>query len=403
MNSERNEQALQAALQEEPQAVSERLPKYGEIWQSLDSSLYPSAVRLGDQIVDGRSFGVDVRSEALLRGLAKIPVDADGTSALCQIMEDWPLELSRMEERSNPLFPSSMVFSRPDHPQAGKLTRPALWSRDGAAVLPGFGPDLPEGPVVPALPLALYELAAGEGSNRGHGAPLAARIFVDAVTSVPVDDRQSDRPVLLPPMSLREFLKRLYPNPRAWRRRNHLKALMEAFVWLESPQSRVPWEDPKTGAGGLRRVVWPADLPRSGRMDDVVRFGVHFPPGTNSRGVIFDRRAALLAGVESGVAWRLLFSLATWWNQPGRTIVPVGRGKSWRQARKVDRYPEVSDSTLTAMAFPAGGSRHGLQRAEKALDYLVRIGYAVVHPTCRILPGDEWAGWNVGSTQEGVR
>ena len=111
----------------------------------------------------------------------------------------------------------------------------------------------------------------------------------------------------------------------------------------------------------------------------------------------------LLAGVESGVAWRLLFSLATWWNQPGRTIVPVGRGKSWRQARKVDRYPEVSDSTLTAMAFPAGGSRHGLQRAEKALDYLVRIGYAVVHPTCRILPGDEWAGWNVGSTQEGVR
>ena len=53
--------------------------------------------------------------------------------------------------------------------------------------MPGFAkPDTPS----PALPLALYDLGAGPAISPGKGAPLALRMFVESVLSVPMDERE---------------------------------------------------------------------------------------------------------------------------------------------------------------------------------------------------------------------
>ena len=52
---------------------------------------------------------------------------------------------------------------------------------------------------------------------------------------------------------------------------------------LDSPAARIPWEDPVTRRGGLRRVVSVTDIPRGpGKLDDVLTLTVHLPPGTGA-------------------------------------------------------------------------------------------------------------------------
>ena len=83
---------------------------------------------------------------------------------------------------------------------------------------------------------------------------------------------------------------------------------------------------------------------------------------------------------------------------PGKMRVPIpkGRGrpgKLWRQARQLERYPEVTDAELIAMAYPrdagdVGSTRRSrLQRVREALDYLGSTGYADCRPGQRLLPG----------------
>ena len=62
------------------------------------------------------------------------------------------------------------------------------------------------------------------------------------------------------------------------------------------------------------------------------------------------------AGVESAPAYRLALSLAFWWHDPGKMRVPIprggNRGKLWRQTRRVERYPVVTNTELLAMTYP---------------------------------------------------
>ena len=91
-----------------------------------------------------------------------------------------------------------------------------------------------------------------------------------------------------------------------------------------------------------------------------------------------------------------------------RVPIPKGRGrpgKLWRQARRLERYPEVTDAELIAMACPrdagdVGSTRRSrLQRVREALDYLVSTGYADCRPGQRLLPGPDWAGWEVANAK----
>ena len=70
----------------------------------------------------------------------------------------------------------------------------------------------------PALPLALYDLGIGDAvERRGHGAPLALRLWVESVLSVRMADRMRDRPVVMT-VTLRDLLRRLYPSTDPARR-----------------------------------------------------------------------------------------------------------------------------------------------------------------------------------------
>ncbi len=110
-------------------------------------------------------------------------------------------------------------------------------------VMPGFGkPDTPS----PALPLALYDLGAGPAISPGKGAPLALRMFVESVLSVPMDERERGLPVAMS-VSLREFLKWLYPT-RTPSPAEYWPRLMAAIEALDSWDARIPLMTPRLSA-----------------------------------------------------------------------------------------------------------------------------------------------------------
>ena len=49
--------------------------------------------------------------------------------------------------------------------------------------------------------------------------------------------------------------KQLYPGPRRPRPNECWPRLMRAAAALDTMDARIPWHDPTTGRGGLRRVV----------------------------------------------------------------------------------------------------------------------------------------------------
>ena len=109
--------------------------------------------------------------------------------------------------------------------------------------MPGFGkPDTPS----PALPLALYDLGAGPAISPGKGAPLALRMFVESILSVPMDERERGLPVAMS-VSLREFLKWLYPT-RTPSPAEYWPRLMAAIEALDSWDARIPLMTPRLSA-----------------------------------------------------------------------------------------------------------------------------------------------------------
>ena len=362
----------------------------------------------GDKLtLDGEDLDAEVRAILNVEGVHELWRNADPQPRhpLAPLVRAWwkrPVEVEDRNNRADPLFPAPLVHVQRNDRRAGNLFSPAVWTATRESgqfdLFPGFGPGEANGPLVPALPLALYDLGKGTAKTRGRGAPLALRIFVEAVLSVPLHARTLNRPVALPPQRFGDLLKALYPNPGFYRPSRHFAAIYEAAKSLES--ARVPWEHPD-GSGAMRRVVYARDLPRDGRLDDWVQFVVDLPPGSE-RGVLVDRTALRKAGVESAPAYRLALSLAFWWHDPGKMRVPIprggNRGKLWRQTRRVERYLVVTDAELIAMTYPSEANNVGsarrkrLQRSREALDFLVDSGYAKVE-NGRILPGTDWAGW----------
>ena len=77
------------------------------------------------------------------------------------------------------------------HVRAGRMMRlfSASAHREGQLAMPGFGETDFDGP---ALPLALYGLGdTNLQHGGGRGAPLALRLFVEAVLAVRLEDRRN--------------------------------------------------------------------------------------------------------------------------------------------------------------------------------------------------------------------
>ena len=263
-----------------------------------------------------------------------------------------------MAETSNNL---RLLFSPAAHAEYGP---------DGKQlVMPGFANvDTPS----PALPLALYDLGAGPTISPGRGAPLALRMFVESVLSVPMQERERGQPVAMS-VSLREFLKWLYPT-RTPSPAEYWPRLMAAVEALDSWDARVPLYDPQTKRNELRRVVSVGGIPRGpGALDESVRIIVDLPPGSGNGPQVSNNLR--LWGVKSAPVYRLLINLAYQWHNPGVTIIPVGKGKArrWVQVDDPGRYPTITDTDLVFLTFPTMSSRSERRKPGEAWGYVRQL------------------------------
>lgn len=301
---------------------------------------------------------------------------------LAELVRAWqnpptPVEANTRSDRA---LPARLGMVEPNDNRAGRLFAPAMHAaNDGQLVLPGFGTHVTM--PTPALPLALYDLGVGKVAEpRGRGAPLALRLWVEAVLSVRLSDRATGRPVVMT-VTLRDLLARLYPGQRQPRPNEYWPRLMAAVEALESPQARIPWEDPKTGKGGLARVVLVSSIPRgAGALDDDVRIIVDLPPGAEDGPIVSPNLARW--GVKSAAKYRALIGLAFRWWQPGVTRRPIGRGRRrhWYQSNNPKDYgAPLTDDEAIALCFPTSirAERRKLAfEARHALKELVDAGEA---------------------------
>ena len=309
---------------------------------------------------------------------------------LTPIVEAWlrrpiPAEPNLRPDR---VLPAKLAMVRPTDRRAGRLFSAAahVSRQDGQQVMPGFGYD---DPLSPAFPVSLYDLGVSNPDKAGGAAPLAFRLFVESVLSVPLSARDQDRATSVS-VTLRELLAKLYPNaiPRPSRYWPRLNRAVEA---LDSFDARIPWFDAETGHGGLRRVVSVIDIPRGpDTLDDLVRLVVDLPPGSKVGPVV----PATLGqwGLRSAPAYRGLLNLAYRWHDPGRTRYPVDGGRHWVQMQDPYRYDPVSEDELVRLMFPTSSHktrRVQLKRARRTLAMLEQAGELRVvedGKTLRILP-----------------
>ena len=253
-----------------------------------------------------------------------------------------PARLAMAETSTNP----RLLFSPAAHAEYGP---------DGKQlVMPGFAnADTPS----PALPLALYDLGAGPTISPGRGAPLALRLFVESVLSVPMQERERGQPVAMS-VALRELLQWLYPT-RTPSPAEYWPRLMGAIEALDSWDARIPLYDPQTKRNELRRVVSVGGIPRGpGALDESVRIIVDLPPGSGNGPQVSDNLRQW--GVKSAPAYRLLINLAYQWHKPGKTIVPLGKGKTryWVQVSDPNRYNQISDDDIISLTFPSSTQKN---------------------------------------------
>ena len=206
------------------------------VWEALGSARGPAAVQ---SVIDGLE-GCDhaqlvskLRDLQALAGLDPLAPVADpepwknslkmlattpttgGRSALTVVVE--AVGLARPVEpdrRSDGIFPASLAAVRtvaPD-PDTSRvpvaLAAPALLgcAPGGSSWLPGVDGTSETGIVRPALPLLLFDGAGLASMTQGRGVPLALRLFVEAVLTVPRDQRSGVTRIALTLRDWRDWL-----------------------------------------------------------------------------------------------------------------------------------------------------------------------------------------------------
>lgn len=211
-----------------------------------------------------------------------------------------------------------------------------------------------------ALPLTLYELG-NHSVDPGRGAPLALRIFMESVMSVARRHHPRGMPIPLT-ATFKDFLKWLYPK-RHPRPAEYYPRLMKAVEELDKA-----WIDFPTGR---KRIVTVTSIPRHEKAsEDVIRFVVDLPEGSDGTGPSIDRHRLQLLGVESAVKYRLFLNLHYEWWQPGRKQRPTGKGgnRPWIVSSNREDYRPLSDHQLLQMAYPFAPEKLKRQYLKKVRD-----------------------------------
>ena len=218
--------------------------------------------------------------------------------------------------RDNPVLPGPLATVRYEQPADGdQIHLPFDWDALGAvavgdpddqAWLPGLAPE-PSG-LVPSLPLILWDAAGGMSLARGRGAPLALRLWVEAMLAVPSGERHWHATRVT--CRLRDLVEGLWPNG-SYRRSKDLPKLIRALRLVD--QARVPWDSGRS----LWRTVSLTSVPRDMRaLDTPIVFDVSLPPGSG-QGPLIHRPTLRRYGVESAPAYRAYLSLCWYWDRYG--------------------------------------------------------------------------------------
>ena len=290
-------------------------------------------------------------------------------------------------QRDGRILPAGLGMAGRGDPRTRRFFMPA--SRQGQDAggqlwLPGF--ERPR--TGPAFPLALYGLGRGADARRqGHGAPLALRLFVEAVLLAPQLERGGPGGVDMR-VSLREIRRRLYPaSYKTISTRRIARDVEAAAEALDSMDARFPVDE------GRGRVMWrvvnvlgiPHDL------DADLTISVRLPPGASNAGPIIPDSLQQW-GAKSAPAYNALIGLAYDWYNPGQTSFPVKRGRVWLRNPDPTRYRVYDPDALADLFYPLSGDTtraHARERAPGHLEALAAAGDVVVAHTPdgdRILP-----------------
>ena len=375
------------ALLREAQAalVADTVNKLNELLGLLEAAA--SALKSGgawtarrDMLLTKATFKGEIYTAVSWWGISEIlslfVARADGLSALALLYAELPRPGRANINRPDRILPARLAMVDPTDRRAGQLFTPAAHAvnRGGEHLkLPGFG--LERTRITPALPLALYDIGGGSSMERGRGAPLALRLWVESILAVGLTDRANPWPTVLE-IPLRDLLAKLYPGKRRPKPNEYWPLLMQAVEILDS--TRIPWEDPETGKGGLQRIVNVSSIPRGpGKLDDAVRIIVDLPPGSGKGPAVSPNLNRY--GVQSAPLYRGLLNLAYLWFYPGRTRFKVRGGKHWLQTEDPERYPTITDDLLIELFYPTSTVKQRkvlASRARQALEQLVEDGEA---------------------------
>ena len=198
--------------------------------------------------------------------------------------------------------------------------------------LPGF--ELRHG-VSPIFPLTIYDtsLEMLTKANRGAGANILLRLWIEILLSVPLAERRSLRKQTADmEIPLRRLIRMLWPNGWGGPGRDG-KKLIGALEQLE--KAWLPWNEPDGKPGGYRKHVAVFNMPTLQNLNSSLEVGVRLPPGSSGTGPMVHRPSLRLLGTRSAPGYRLLLSAYYFWNRyltyrgkPLRALVPQVRRDS---------------------------------------------------------------------------
>ena len=240
----------------------------------------------------------------------------------------------------------------------------------------------------PSLPLHLYGLGGKADRITRGPAPIALRLFIEALLRVPYDTRNINRPVAMQ-ITLRDVRTSLWPRSAAGMGISRLvENLINAANVLDDWDNAIPWQNPETGESGLRRVVVVTGI--GSTLDDNLRLVVDLPPGASDGPLMPANLNAW--GAKSAIAYRMLIGLALRWHDPGRTHLPVrGVGGTQQWIRKPDSdekaWPALQDDELLNLAFPHLGGGTGVMRRNRLRQAIDALKLLAQEEDLRIVAG----------------
>ena len=353
---------------------------------------------------------------------------------LATLVEAWqagqPIEVKR-DTKNNAIMPAPFAIVRDLQSEQGELFDISSTPQPGfhAAAqgwLPTLEPEAKE--AVESLPLILFDAAGGASMAPGRGAPLALRLWVESILSVPCPRLPGQARVTC---TLEELIIQLWPNGWSGPGRDAPK-LERAFSQIQ--QAYVPWK------GGRWLAVAVRNRPDYHNLKSPVVFDVSLPPGSG-QGPLAHRPTLRKYGVKSAAAYRLALGLAYLWNKhlthKGKRLPPTvpvvernpagvvldvhgrplqrsgrpvthwsdpraGRTGNYERNPEMERLPWLTPDNLLSLGSPyqAGGRalngaarRKALERVRQATDEMVKAGDVTIEKKerrIRLAPPDWW-------------